>query len=282
MADDTDGIEEALAGQVRVALTAAGMVSEALARAREQRLRRAHASSEQEARQLASRLEAERRAARAELAAVHRPEWWNSATPEQIGRVYQLARAWAHEEPEAVRAEQRISQELRGRYGIDAARTGGDAAPVHAALEQAQQDRARGAAGRGDAATDQAEAQVLLALAAQQDRQADEARVAALHEADPDERALATIQAAVRESSAKATRGSGEAIYDSAERREKTARDLEAQGVGEAAAAARMSADVSQARPATEAVGGHMTRATTATWRTHYGAPQLQRATPER
>ena len=32
------------------------------------------------------------------------------------------------------------------------------------------------------------------------------------------------------------TRGSGEALYDSAERREQTARDLEAQGVGEAAA----------------------------------------------
>lgn len=256
MADDTDGMEEALAGQVRVALTAAGLVGEALARAREQRQRRAQASSEQDAREVASRLEAERRAARADLGVVHRPEWWNSATPEQIGRAYQIARAWAHEEPEAVRAEQRISQELRGRYGIDAARAGVNPAAVRAALAQAHLDRTHGAGGRVDATTDQAEAQVLLALADQQDRQADEARAAAIHEPDPDETVLATSQAAARESSAAGTRGSGEALYDSAERREQTARDLEAQGVGDAATAARMSADVSQARPATDAVRG--------------------------
>jgi len=281
MAEEADGIEEALAGQVRVMVTAAGLVAEAVARAREQQQRRAQATSEQRARELQSRLDAERRAARAELAAVQRPEWWGRATPEQVGRAYQVARAWSRDEPEAVRAEQRIAQELRARYGVDPGHAGADPAAVRAAVERAQQDRAHGASGRADAATDQAEAQVLLTLADQQDRRADEAREAAVHEPDPDERAEATAQAAARQDGADAARGSGEALYDSAARREQTARDLEAHGVGEAAAGARMSADVSQAQPATEAVRSASTTRLAAR-RTRVRVPQAQRATVER
>lgn len=280
MAEEADGIEEALAGQVRVMVTAAALVGEAAARAREQQQRRAQAASEQRAHELRSRLDAERGAARAELAAVHRPEWWGRATPEQIGRAYQVARAWSREEPEAVRAERRISQELRARYGIDAAHAGADPA-VRTAVERAQQDRAQGADGRADAATDQAEAQVLLTLAEQQDRRADEAREAAVHEPDPNERAEATALATANQDGADVSRGSGEALYDSTERREHTARDLEARGVGEAAKAARMSADVSQARPATEAVRAAAIGRSAATSR-RGRTRQAQRVTAER
>jgi len=45
MAEDTDGMEEALAGQIRVMVTAAGLVGESIARAREQQQRRAQATS---------------------------------------------------------------------------------------------------------------------------------------------------------------------------------------------------------------------------------------------
>lgn len=282
MAEEADGIEEALAGQVRVAVTAAGLVGEAVARTREQQQRRAHAASEQRAREVQSRLDAERVAARAELAVVHRPEWWGRAAPEQIGRAYQVARAWSREEPEAVRAEQRISQELRARYGVDAANAGVDPAVVRAAIERSQQDRAHGAGGRADAATDQAEAQVLLTLADQQDRRADEARAAAVHEPDPDERAEATAQAAASQDDADVSRGSGQALYDNAERRQRTARDLEAQGVSEVATAARMAADVSQARLATDAVHSAAGPRSAAPRRTRARGPQVQRTTVER
>src|SRR5690625_2039934 len=142
MAEETDGIEEAFEGQVRILVTAAGQVGERLARAREQALRRAQAHSEQQAREMQSRLEAERRAARAELASVYRPDWWDQATPEQIGHAYQAALAWAHEEPEAVRAEQRIRDELRSRYGVDAVNAGGAPADVQNAIRRAEHDRA--------------------------------------------------------------------------------------------------------------------------------------------
>ena len=64
MAEETDGIEEAFEGQLRVLVTAAGQVGERLARAREEALRNAQARSEQEHRELQSRIEAERRAER--------------------------------------------------------------------------------------------------------------------------------------------------------------------------------------------------------------------------
>ncbi len=117
MADETDGIEEAFEGQLRVLVTAAAKAGEQMARIREDRLRRAQATSEQEARELQSRFAAEQRAARAEFANVYRSGWWDHAKPEQIAHAYELTRAWAHEEPEAVRAEQRIADEVQVRYG---------------------------------------------------------------------------------------------------------------------------------------------------------------------
>lgn len=119
MAEETDGIEEAFEGQLRVLVTATSQIAERIAREREQALRQAEARSQQEARELQSRMEAERRAARAELSNVYREQWWNQASPEQIGHAYQVARAWEREDPEAVRAQQRMRDELRTRYGVD-------------------------------------------------------------------------------------------------------------------------------------------------------------------
>ena len=49
MADESDGIEEAFEGQLRIAVTAAGRVGEAFARGCEEAARRAQAQSEQAA-----------------------------------------------------------------------------------------------------------------------------------------------------------------------------------------------------------------------------------------
>jgi hypothetical protein len=59
-----DGIEDAFEGQLRIGITAAGRVGEMIARAREESARRAQAASEQQARELASRFEAEKQLAR--------------------------------------------------------------------------------------------------------------------------------------------------------------------------------------------------------------------------
>ncbi|QTE30472.1 hypothetical protein [Pengzhenrongella sicca] len=75
--------------------------------------------SEQEARELTSRLAAEQRAARTELAGVYRSDWWDRAIAAEIANTWQLAREWSGEDPEAVRAEARMRDELRARYGVD-------------------------------------------------------------------------------------------------------------------------------------------------------------------
>lgn len=118
MVDETDGIEEAIEGQMRLLVTAAAQAGDRLARMREDALRRAQATSEREARELQSRLAAEQRTVRADLAGVHRDDWWEKATPERIAQAYESAVAWRNEEPEAARAEARIADELRTRHGI--------------------------------------------------------------------------------------------------------------------------------------------------------------------
>ncbi|MFE7606549.1 hypothetical protein ACFU1Q_15445 [Brachybacterium paraconglomeratum] len=118
MVDESDGIEEAIEGQMRLLVTAAAQAGDRLARMREDALRRAQATSEREARELQSRFAAEQRAVRADLAGVQRGDWWEKATPERIAQAYESAVAWRDEGPEAARAEARIVDELRTRHGI--------------------------------------------------------------------------------------------------------------------------------------------------------------------
>lgn len=254
MAEETDGIEEAFEGQLRVLVTAASQIAERIAREREQALRQAEARSQQEARELQSRMEAERRAARAELSNVYREQWWNQASPEQIGHAYQVARAWEREDPEAVRAQQRMRDELRTRYGVDVNATEADPAAVRAAVERAEHERAQADGERNRSAAENAEAQRLMTQADQEEQRAAEARAAAEHEPDPAARAHAAVEAVQREAVADWVREDGRTVYDSAERRHGAARDLEAKGIDREVVATRMRADVSQAKPATQAV----------------------------
>ena len=98
---DSDGIDEALQGVTNVAMTAAARMGEQLARMREQQAREAQARSEQAAREYAARMTAERGAARASLSPVHRPEWWDTATAEDVTKAYTTAKAWSEVDPEA-------------------------------------------------------------------------------------------------------------------------------------------------------------------------------------
>lgn len=114
-----DGIEETVQGQLRVWLTTAAQLAEVALRAREEALRRTQVATEREAKELASRLAAEQRAAQAELANVHRNEWWERATPQDIAHAYTTARSWASELPEAAQAQDRMRSEMRTRYDVD-------------------------------------------------------------------------------------------------------------------------------------------------------------------
>lgn len=274
MAEESDGIDEAMEGQLRLVLSTAGQIGERIARAREDALRQAQAHSEQQARELQSRFEAERRAARVELAGVHRPEWWDNATPEVIGRAYQVARAWAHEDPEAGRAEQRIRDEVRTRYGVEDA----DPVTVRAALERAQLDPGEVQAERSKAAAERAEAAALMVAA-------DRVDLAQSRHADgvpegleaSDLTPAVVLDAARSAVVADVARAEAGVLYDSAERREGTARELAARGVEPEQVATLIRADVSQAKPATEAVKTPAGRAPTARRGSRGPGAQIQR-----
>ncbi len=263
MADESDGIEEAFEGQLRIAVTAAGRVGEAFARGREEAARRAQAQSEQAARELSSRFEAEKRAARVELGGVYRSDWWDKATPQQIGGALTTARAWGSEDPEAQRAEGRIRDELRTRYGVDVDNTGADPAAVQAAVE-AEQLRRQSDTERQRSATEQAEAVALSRQADEADRAAEASRDTADTTPDEGEREQAQVRAEREQNRAEATREKAEPLYDSSERRERDADKLEQRGVAKEAVSAKMAADVSQGKPATEAVKAQQLQSTKA------------------
>lgn len=254
MAEESDGIEEAFEGQLRMLVTAAARAGEEIARLREQARRRAQAASEQEARELASRLAAEQQAARAETAGVHHSEWWDRATPEQIAHTFQVAHAWSKEDPEAARAESRMREELRARFGVDVANVRADPAALREAVERAAHDRAQSDAERARAAAEEAEAERVMQHSDRNDARAEQERAAAEHEPDPADRERAATEMEQRARTAAAAREDGKDLYDSAERRSSTASDLEARGIDHDLVETRVRADVSQARPATDAV----------------------------
>lgn len=96
-------MEDAVDGAMRTGLMVAGRIGEQLARMREQEQRR----------ELQERFDAQRAAARAQLAPVGRDDWWDKATPEMIERVHETATAWTAYDPEAAQASERIRDRVQ-------------------------------------------------------------------------------------------------------------------------------------------------------------------------
>lgn len=235
---ETDGIDEALDGQLRIAITVAGQVGEYLARTRENALVRARAAGEHEARELAARLHAERATARAELAPVGQHGWWEHTTTDQIAHAWQVARAWSCDDPDARAAADRMRTEISSRYAIDVEDAGVSAVDVQAALDQAVADRKDADAERARAAVDEAEAAALMRQADGKEHRAQQGGPGAEH----------TYAAAT------AMRDDAELVYDSAERRQHLAHDLEAKGTPRDVIETHVRADISQATPHEAAV----------------------------
>ncbi len=123
---DADGLDEAAEQILRVGLTAAAQLAERIAQARSQAQREAAARSDREARDLTGRVEAERRAATAQLDRTRDPRWIQTATAGEISDAYATARQWAGTDPAAARDAQRILDQVRTRHGTDAVPTGLD------------------------------------------------------------------------------------------------------------------------------------------------------------
>jgi hypothetical protein len=221
---EADGMEDAADGAMRTGLMVASRIGEQLARMREQEQRTIAAAEEQRARELQERFDAQRAAARAQLAPVSREDWWDKATPEMIERVHETATAWKAYDPEAAQAAGKISEQVQSRYGIDVNNTGADEASVSEALARAQQARI------------QAESERTKASEVRLDEVVAGVAVAGANRGD---------QAARKEQA--------EPAYDSPERREQLAESLEGKGDREAVNS-RLLADKHQGAPATAAI----------------------------
>ncbi|MCQ9165490.1 hypothetical protein [Arthrobacter sp. STN4] len=231
---ESDGIEEAIEGMSRVALTVAGRLGEQLARAHETALRRAQAAEEQQARELQGRLDAERAGARAQLAPVMDNRWWDAASGRDIERVHETATAWKNHDPAARNAAATIKDQVQRRYGLDVDNLGADETSVATALAKAERDREKADKERGAGTEENAQAAQLLAEAAREDQ--DRQRAAVEENDRPD-----------------ALRDEAGLKYDSAERRKGLAASLEGV-VDKEAVQARLSADQDQGTPPSAAV----------------------------
>jgi len=216
---ESDGISEVFDDALRFGLTAAGRAAETRIRAREQQLRDAQAQGEQAERELRSRLDGERAAARAELSPIYHEQWWEHAPPEQIARAWETARQWRELDPDVQRAAGHIRGQLRDRYNIDV-----DQLPAaDAALKGDAEPRSV------QAARDQTQATALLTHADRVDGTQEPDRRLEGPDATPPP-------------------------YDSPRRRELLAQKLTAAGIEPDAVQARMLADISQAHPPQQAV----------------------------
>lgn len=266
MAEDNDGIADALDGQLRIALTVAAQMGARLARLREELARTRQAQTEQQNRELQVRFDAERAAARAEQAPVYEHSWWDAASVEQIANVHETATAWHGIDSEADRAGERIAQEVQERYGLDVRDLDADPAAVREAIAQTERARADAAAQRAESAVDVAKAGAFLAAAETMDRAAEERS----RETDEQDQRILNGDAgdveqvrAEAENSRDASddltaradvdRGNAGDAFDSAERRAHLAASLEGK-VDPAVIDARLTAAADQARHPREAV----------------------------
>lgn len=267
----SDGIDEVSDGLSRTALTVAAQLGRQVAKVVQQAHEEAAAQRTAAAAELQARLDAQRLAARAELATVHRPEWWRDAGPHQIARVVEVAQTWAPHDAEAATAAQVVKHEVQERFGVDVDATGPHTTEILHATHAAAADRAEAAKQRASAEQEAGEARLLLLqgialqeLADESEQRADELE----HDVDWDRGSAADLEQFAEAQEHRATsseqRDEGEQkvagaadLYDSAERRQAFAASLEQKGASAEQVRDRLLVDADQARHPQEAPKAH-------------------------
>lgn len=256
--DAADHVEDEVSGAMRTAVAAGAYGGVQMARARQERARRAQEEGAAAARLDAQRVEAMWQESRSELMPVMDDAWWERATPEEIGQAYRTVTAWEGRD-EAAPFAARMRDEVRSRYGVD--------------LEQVRPDdttrelNLRDGDGQySEAAKDRAEAHRLMMQANREEAAEQEAG----NSGDSSE-------AEQHKDTGHAAAEHGKDLYDSAERREDFAQDLSHRGVPAETVEARISADVGQGRPSSEAARGSTKGAPTARRTRHPQQRERQR-----
>lgn len=113
-----DGANDLLRGQAQAALAVAGRLGEMLARRRAERQQELQRAADEERRRLEERFEAERAVMRTQLAAVHQPQFWESALPQDIATNYALAQQWEPFDDMARLSREHMHDEIKHRYNL--------------------------------------------------------------------------------------------------------------------------------------------------------------------
>ncbi len=193
----------------------------------------------------AAQLDAQRVAARAELAPVHNASLWEQAQVRDVARAYETAVTFRDEDQAARDAESRIRHELRDRYDVEVLETGADPAVVRATIVDRDTERAERDERQAQARNDQDFAAGLVVGPEVLEVSAD---LADAEEAQDLRDLAAGVEAAVEHDT--------ELSLDSVERRELHVEGIKAGPDQAAAATAWKQADVDQARHPREAVQG--------------------------
>ena len=102
-----DGVFEEAEGNIRQQLMAAAQLARSAVQARQDAAQRATRRDLEEARQLQAQIDAQRVAARAELAPVHNSSWWDQAQLGDVARAYETAVAFRAEDQATQPEDQR-------------------------------------------------------------------------------------------------------------------------------------------------------------------------------
>jgi hypothetical protein len=95
-------MDDVLDNGMRQALLIASRIAETLARHRQESLRQQEHQDAQAAHEAQARLAAERSAAHAALAPVHKEQWWDKAQPHDIATAHAVAEGWKDHDPTAL------------------------------------------------------------------------------------------------------------------------------------------------------------------------------------
>ncbi|MET4097069.1 hypothetical protein [Arthrobacter sp. UYCu712] len=140
---ESDGVDEVLDGGMRQSLMIASRIAETLARRRHESQRQQEHQDAQAAHEAQTRLTADRSAAHAVLAPVHKDQWWDKAQPHDIATAHAVAEGWRDHDPTALAASEKIRQEVLTRYGIDTHDVGADGAYLESGIQTITTEKAR-------------------------------------------------------------------------------------------------------------------------------------------
>lgn len=152
MAEEIEDPSQAVVSKAaRLAITAAAMVAEQIARQRQRAAQDLAAAEGAEAERLQSRWNAERSAARAYVGSADYA-WLERASVDEVAEVWRTVNVWSQFEPEAFAAdEERLAGAIAARCGVDVRRVdvdgraeSGDLREIADAEQAREDDRARG------------------------------------------------------------------------------------------------------------------------------------------